>query len=629
VVGEDLTVSATVFREGHDAVAANVAVTRPDGTALPFTRLVPGAPGTDRWSAEVALDAEGMWTWVVEAWDDPLGTWWHDAPLKVDAGVDVDVMLEEGARLYAEASKSLPKQLTKADRLRVSGVADVLRDAARTPAERMTAATDPELVALLTAHPLRRLVTRSATRQTWVDRTQALYGAWYEFFPRSEGAAPDADGVLRSGTFRTAMERLPAVAGMGFDVVYLPPIHPVGKVNRKGPNSAQYPAGTRRRRRHDPGSPWAIGSDEGGHDAVHPDLGTIEDFDAFVARTASSAWRSRSTSPCSALRPPVGHEHPSGSPPGRRDDRLRGEPAEEVPGHLPDQLRQRPRGPLRRGAARRAALDRRTASASSASTTRTPSRCRSGSGSSPRSRAPSRRAVPRRGVHPAGDDARPGPGRLHPVVHVLHLADRQGRARGVRARAGRGRRLHAAELLRQHPGHPARVAAVRRPAVFKIRAVLAALLSPTYGVYAGYELYEHVAVKPGSEEYLDSEKYQYRPRDWSSPEKTLTPYLTMLNEFRRAHPATHRLRNLHVHQVDSPDVMCWSKQTGDDVVVVVVNLDPHGARESTVHLDMPRWAWTGTTSSRSPTPSPAPSTSGARTTTSGSTRSPSLPTSSR
>jgi starch synthase (maltosyl-transferring) len=129
------------------------------------------------------------------------------------------------------------------------------------------------------------------------------------------------------------------------------------------------------------------------------------------------------------------------------------------------------------------------------------------------------------------------------------------------------------------------------PPIFKIRAVLAALLSPTYGVYAGYELYEHVAVKPGSEEYQNSEKYQYRPRNWSAhegqPEKTLVPYLTMLNEFRRAHPAAQWLHSLVFHEVDSPDVMCWSKQTGDDLVLVVLNLDPHGVREATVHLDMP------------------------------------------
>ena len=278
--------TATVFREGHDAVAANVAVTRPDGTQLPFLRMQPGEPGTDSWSAEFTVDAEGLWTWTVEAWDDPLGTWWHDAPIKVEAGVDVELMLEEGARVFEQAAQGLPKTLTKADKLRVTGVVDVLRDTSRDPGERLAAALDRDLVALLEAHPVRRLVTQAEPRQTWVDRQRALYGAWYEFFPRSEGAAPDEDGVLRSGTFRTAMERLPAVADMGFDVVYLPPIHPIGRVNRKGPNSPQFPGGNPNEiSPHDPGSPWAIGSEEGGHDAIHPDLGTIEDFDAFVART--------------------------------------------------------------------------------------------------------------------------------------------------------------------------------------------------------------------------------------------------------------------------------------------------------------------------------------------------------
>ena len=125
------------------------------------------------------------------------------------------------------------------------------------------------------------------------------------------------------------------------------------------------------------------------------------------------------------------------------------------------------------------------------------------------------------------------------------------------------------------------------PAMFKVRAVLAALLSPSYGVYAGYELYEHVAVATGTEEYLDSEKYQYRPRDWSAPDRSLAPYLTTLNAVRRAHPSTHWLRNLTFHATDSPDILAWSKRTGTDVVLVVVNLDPHAVRETTVHLDLP------------------------------------------
>ncbi len=280
VTGQTVLIGATVFREGHDAVAADVVVTDPAGKRRAgFLRMQPGAPGTDRWSAPLVLpddaSAEGLWSFSVEGWSDPLGTWWHDAPLKIEAGVDVDLMLEEGAILYDRAGRALPKRL----RPQVVPLVPVLRDAARPPLERLSAAMDSTVVELLSQHPLREMVTPSEPRTFWVDRARALFGAWYEFFPRSEGAKADASGVLRTGTLRTAMERLPAVAAMGFDVVYLPPIHPIGKVNRKGPNNTLTPGP------NDVGSPWAIGSDEGGHDAVHPDLGTLEDFDAFVART--------------------------------------------------------------------------------------------------------------------------------------------------------------------------------------------------------------------------------------------------------------------------------------------------------------------------------------------------------
>ena len=214
--------------------------------------------------------------------------------------------------------------------------------------------------------------------------------------------------------------------------------------------------------------------------------------------------------------------------------------------------------------------------------------------------ARARRGVPGRGVHPAGDDAPAREGRLPAVVHVLHLADGEVGARAVPRRAvHRDRAVHAAQLLREHPGHPACVAAVRRPAgVQDQRAVLASMLSPSWGVYAGYELFEHVAVRPGSEEYLDSEKYQLRPRDWAAAEaegRSLAPYLTRLNQIRREHPALHQLRNLRLHRTESEEVMAFSKRTVrdvdgiavDDTVIVVVNLDPHGARETVVDLDLP------------------------------------------
>ena len=359
---------------------------------------------------------------------------------------------------------------------------------------------------------------RPATRCV-VERERALFGAWYEFFPRSEGAARRRRDrrAARRAPSRTAAERLPAVADMGFDVVYLPPIHPIGSAVPQGPQQHAGP-----RRPTTPASPWAIGSDEGGHDAIHPDLGTLEDFDAFVARTArSSAWRSRSTWRCSA--PPTTRgctSTPSGSPPG----------------------------PTARSPTPR--TRRRSTRTSTRSTSTTTPRA-----STPRCCAivrlldrPRRADLPgRQPAHQAGrvlgvaDRARSratdpdviflaeaftrpammhtlGKVGFHAVLHVLHLAQHEVGARGVPRRAvRRDRELHAAQLLRQHPGHPARVPAVRRPGRrSRSGRCWPRTLSPSWGVYSGYELCEHVAVRPGSEEYLDYEKYQYRPRDWAA-----------------------------------------------------------------------------------------------------------------
>jgi starch synthase (maltosyl-transferring) len=589
VHGEVVTVEATVFREGHDAVAANLVVTRPDGTRAPFLRLQPGTPGTDRWSASFVTDAEGLWSWLVEAWDDPLGTWWHDTPLKIDAGVDVDLMLEEGARLYEQAAKGLPKSLGKEARAAVTGVVAALRDDDVAPSDRLNAALADDIHRLLIANPVRRLVTKSEVHKTWVDRPRALFGSWYEFFPRSEGAAPDSDGILRSGTFRTAAERLPAVAEMGFDVVYLPPIHPIGRVNRKGPNNTLTPGS------HDVGSPWAIGAEEGGHDAVHPDLGTIEDFDDFVARTRELGMEvALDLALQAAPDHPWAKEHPewfttrgdgtiayAENPPKKYQDIYPLNFDNDPEGLYAEVLRV-----VRHWTAHGVRIFRVD---------------------NPHTKplnfwewliAEVKRTEP--------DvlflaEAFTRPAMMHELARIgftqsyTYFTWRTGKQELEEyalelAEAGHYMRpnffVNTPDILHaslQYGGPP----------MFKVRAVLASLLSPTYGVYSGYELYEHVAVRPGSEEYLDSEKYQLRPRDWSRPERTLAPYLTLLNRLRRDHPALQWLRNLSFHTVDSPDVMAWSKSHGDDCVLVVLNLDPHGVREATVHVHMPalglRW----------------------------------------
>lgn len=569
VIGEHVVVSATVFREGHDAVGANVTVTRPDGTSLPFLRMTPGAAGTDRWHAGFKVDAVGMWTFHVQAWSDPLGTWWHDAPLKVNAQVDVEMMLTDGAALMERAGHP--------------ATAKTLRDRALPASERLAAGM--ALQEVLHDAPLRELVTVGEPRELWVDRQRALFGAWYELFPRSEGASQDP---ARSGTFRTAMTRLPAVAAMGFDVLYLPPIHPIGEINRKGPNNT-LSAGP-----EDPGSPWAIGSRLGGHDAVHPGLGTLDDFDDFVAAAASLgmevaldlALQCAPDHPWAAKHPEWFTTRSDGTiayaenPPKKYQDIYPLNFDNDPEGLYAEVLRV-----VRHWTGHGVRIFRVD---------------------NPHTKPLNfweRLIAEVKSSEPDVlflAEAFTRPAMMHELARIgftqsyTYFTWRTGAAE-IREYALE--LVAASDYMRPNffvntPDILHACLQYGGPPVFKVRAVLAALLAPSYGVYAGYELYEHVALRPGSEEYLDSEKYQYRPRDWSRPELSLAPYLTMLNAFRRAHPSTHWLRNLTFHEVDNPDVLAWSKRTDSlsgapDVTLVIVNLDPHAAREATVQLDMP------------------------------------------
>ena len=582
VVGERVRVEATIFREGHGAVAAAVLLRAPgsDRGGGRAKRLPMRHEGHDRFAGEVVVDAEGRWTYAIEAWADPLATWRHSLPIKVEAGQDVEVDLEEGARLLERAVAEVPKGVRgNGPRGVLQRAIGALRDTERSQAERLEAALDRAVLDVTERYPVRDLVTTGDKNAVWVDRERALYGAWYEFFPRSEGAVG-----TKSGTFRTAMERLPAIAEMGFDVVYLPPIHPIGDTFRKGPNNTLTPGPD------DPGSPWAIGSAAGGHDAIHPDLGTIEDFDAFVARAGELGMEVALdlALQCSPDHPWVS-KHPewfnvradgsiqyAENPPKKYqdiyplnfDDDMRG---------LSSEVRRVVQHWIDHGVKV--------------------------------FRVDNPHTKPLvfwewliwdvKAKHPdvlflAEAFTRP------PMMHKLAQL---GFTQSYTYFTWRNARWEIEEYLRELTTSPA--ADYMRPnffvntpdilhaylqfggeAAFKVRAVLGALLSPTWGVYSGYELLEHQAVRDGSEEYLDSEKYQLRPRDWSQP--GLAPYLRMLNEFRRAHPATHWLRNLEFHQVDNEAVIAFSKRFDDDIVLVIANLDPTTVREATVHLDMPR-----------------------------------------
>ena len=586
VVGETFTVSATVFREGHDAVNANVALRDPRGRKGPLTPMLPGAPGTDRWSAEVTPTSSGRWSFVVEAWSDPFATWHHNAEIKIAAGIDVDLMLEEGALVLERAAKT---SRPAAGRRALIDAAKALRDESRPVQARLAPVESPEVVGTLTANPLREFVTTSERLPLWVDRERALFSSWYEFFPRSEGARTDPKtGAVRSGTFRTAMERLPAIAAMGFDVVYLPPIHPIGTANRKGPNNTLDPGPD------DVGSPWAIGSAEGGHDAIHPDLGTIEDFDAFVAR-AKELGLEVALDYALQVAPdhPWAKEHPewftiladgtiayAENPPKKYQDIYPINFDKDPDGIYAECLRA-----LRHWMSHGVRIFRVD---------------------NPHTKPVSFWAWMMEQVRETDPD-------------VLFLAEAFTRPAMMQtlARVGfhqsytyftwRNEKWEIEEYLTElstktahflRPNFFVNTPDILHaflqyggPPAFKIRAALAATLSPSWGVYSGYELFEHVAVRPGSEEYLDTEKFQLRPRDWAAAEaegRTLAPYLTLLNDVRRRHPALQQLRNLTFHATDSDQIIAFSKRgAGGDTVLVIVNLDPHAIRETTVHLNMP------------------------------------------
>jgi starch synthase (maltosyl-transferring) len=585
-VGDTIPVIATVFREGHDAVAANVVVEGPDGVARPFVRMrkLPDEGFTDRWEAEFRVDAEGLWHFTVEGWSDPIGTWRHDAEIKIPLGQDVELVCEEGALLLERAAEQAPK----ASRPVILKAVEALRDSDRGAEDRIAPALDRDLTAVLDSHPVRDLVTPGDKLPLLVERERAAYSAWYEFFPRSEGASVDPP---TSGTFRTAARRLPAIAAMGFDVVYLPPIHPIGTAFRKGRNNTLTPE------TGDPGSPWAIGAPEGGHDAIHSDLGTIEDFDAFVAEARGLGLEVALdlALQCSPDHPWV-LEHPEWFT-IRADGSIAY--AENPPKKYQDIY------PLN--------FDRDYDGLS--------------------------REVLRVVNHWIDhgvrifrvDNPHTKPVKFwewliatvnekHPDViwlaeaftkpPMMHTLAKVGFTQSYTYFTWRNEKWELEEYLTElsqetvdflRPNFFVNTPDILHaylqyggPPAFKIRAVLAATSSPSWGVYSGYELFEHVAVRPGSEEYLDSEKYTYRPRDYETAERdgqSLAPYLTRLNEIRRDHPALRELRNLRWHAVDDDQIMAFSKRSvlpdgSADCVLVVINLDPHAVREATVHVDI-------------------------------------------
>lgn len=588
-VGEAVPFTVTAFREGHDRIGVNVRLFSPSGDES-LHRLSPLNDGFDRWSTLVAPLEQGVWRFRFEAFADDFATWEHAADLKIAAGVDTALMREMGAQLFDRARGE--KKRPGADKDALYEAARSLRDPDVHDDVALSIVRDPAIAAMFADRPLMGLVSVGRDAELLVERERAGVGAWYEFFPRSEGATRADDGSVVSGTFRTAIDRLPGVAGMGFDVLYLPPIHPIGETNRKGPNN------TLVTQPGDPGSPWAIGGAAGGHDTVHPDLGTLDDFRAFVAAARENgievaldlALQASPDHPWVAEHPEWFTTLPDGSiafaenPPKKYQD--------IYPVNFdndPDGIRAEVLRVVRHWIAQGVTIFRvdnphtkplqfwewliATVSAEEPDAVFLAEAFT--------------RPAPLQGLAMAGFQQsytyftwRNTKEELEEFLGALaHETDDFLRPNLF---------VNTPDILTeylQYGGRPA----------YKIRAAIAATAAPTYGVYAGYELIENVA-RPGSEENIDNEKYEYKFRDWAGAEASghsLAPYLRMLNAARREHPALRQLRNLDVHWSDDDAILVYSKHlsaelspTGaSDTIIVVANVDPHSARETTVHLD--------------------------------------------
>jgi starch synthase (maltosyl-transferring) len=607
--GQAVMVSADVFADGHDMLVAWVRHGR-TGTRqrdeVPMT-----AVGNDHWQALLTPARVGPWEFEIVGLVDEYGTWLRDLRVRIDAGQDVAVEFEVGAQMVEARLAAQPAGgdgLRAADRSMLGKLLALLRDDALPDDARLAEASRLQVVALMQRTADRRGATVSRPYPLWVDRELGAFSAWYEMFPRSEGAH---DGV--SGTFVTAAERLPAIAQMGFDIVYLPPIHPIGTTFRKGPNNTLDPSPS------DPGSPWAIGGAAGGHTAVHPDLGGIEDFDGFV-RTAGQNGLEVALDyalQCSPDHPWV-REHPQWFK-HRPDGTIRY--AENPPKRYQDIY------PIDFDTEDREALW---------NALRDVVLFWIGHGVTVfRVDNPHTKPIPFwqwliEQVHAS-----------HPEVIFLAEAFTRPRVMQRLAKVGftqsytyftwRNAKGELEEYLRElsqtemvdfyRPNFWVNTPDILHaflqyggPPAFRLRMVLAALSAPSWGMYSGYELHENTPVREGSEEYLNSEKYQLRPRNWAQRD-SLAPMVSLVNDIRRRHRrSVALLRTLQLHQIDSDNLLCFSRTTDerDDTLLVIVNLDPYAPHEGTTWLDLgalglqdgqyyevhdelggPTWVWQG------------------------------------
>jgi starch synthase (maltosyl-transferring) len=577
VVGETVRVGADVFTDGHARLGVMLRHRAPGADAWQETPMTPAAAGTDRWEGAFVVDRIGRWTWAVEAWVDAFATWRWGLARKVEAGHDVRSELLEGAALVGAAAA----RATGEDAAWLEARAQALARG-DDPGPRAALALDPALAAGVARHPDRRRTSASPrVLAIEVERVRAAAGAWYECFPRSAAPVPG-----RHGTFRDLVARLPEIAAMGFDVLYLPPIHPIGRTHRKGRNNALVAEPDA------PGSPWAIGAAEGGHTAVHPELGTLEDFDRLAAGAAAVgleialdlAFQASPDHPWVTEHPAWFRRRPDGTV----------QYAENPPKRYQDIYPFDFEGPEWRAlwdALRDVVLfwvghDVRLFRVDNPHTkpfvfwewliAEVRARCPDVVFLAEAFTRPSvMRHLAKLGFSQSYTYFTWRNTKAELVAYLTELAH------------GEAREYMRPNLFVNTPDIlPEYLQTGGRPA-FQARLVLAATLAPSYGIYG--PAFEHVVTEAvaGTEEYLDSEKYQLRhwPVDAAG---TLRPLVTRVNRIRREHPALGPGATLRFLEVDNPELLAYARAApdGGDALVVVVNLDPHHVQSGWLTLPL-------------------------------------------
>ncbi|MDR2508830.1 MAG: DUF3416 domain-containing protein [Candidatus Ancillula sp.] len=594
-VGEIFPVSAKIFREGHDFVSGTCVIKEKNGkTVTSHSMKQVGFEGDDDfWGLAKAPDIPGEYSIHIESWSDTYHTWEHVAWIKIPQNIDIELVFEEGARIFERWSKSA--NISPKDRESLNGVVTVMRDKSLTPDNRLARASSDDVHNIWEKTPFRELISISKPQPLIAQRKLSAFSSWYQFFPRSEGAKVSKNGEITPGTFSTASKRLQAVKDMGFDIIYVPPIHPVGKTHRKGPNNSLIAKDS------DPGSPWAVGSADGGHDAINPDLGTLRTFKNFVKKAQDLGLEVSIdlALQCSPDHPWI-KEHPNWFT-TRADGTIAY--AENPPKKYQD-------------------------------------------------------------IYPINFDNDPD-GIVKEVLRIVKLWIDAGvtifRVDNPHTKPVWFWQYVIAEIKSEHPDIIWLAEAFTKPAMMKtlglvgfdqshsyfpwrntkheleeffsaisgddafwfrstlwpstpdiltsylassgtaghaIRAVLAAMGGASWGIYAGYELVENIqrANMDGTyaEEHVDSEKYQIKVRNWKDVSKYgIADLISTLNRVRNNHVACQNMHNLKIHTTNNDNIIAFSRHLSgeftvdekDDTLIIVVNLDPHNAQQGTVYLD--------------------------------------------